>query len=835
VQELEALFGSEVVGIALFDTHMVCERANDRFAQLARNLAISPVGMNIRDMGRRYPAEIEVMRGVLDTGQPALGRHVEGPTTQAVVDFLPVRAGDAVTHCLLVVHDITGQRQAERELARRLKMAELISELSATFIDLPSSEVNTGIENALRSIGETLGLDRTHVGLFTPDQTRVTLTHQWVRPGGQATIEDFQDFQVKFLPWLARHILSGRTAILSSLDDLPPGAEAERLLFQSLGNKSMLMVPLIVGRSIIGIVEFVCTREAIVWQSDLVAVLQLAGEIFASAIDRKRTDDALRERLRAAESVLQFSTRFIDLPASAIGEGIMGALKSIGEALDLDRTQVGLLQEDNRDMVRIHYQWLREGLPPDPLNLDFTGMPASSMPWMNARLQMGQSIVFDDCIQLPIEATVERKIFEARGTRSAVILPLTAGGVTIGLVGFTQIRRKREWTAEDLVTLNLVAQIIANSLARKHADDERRRAFEELEALKARIENERDYLREEIRIDHGAADIIGGSPALRSALAAVQAVARTNATVLVCGESGVGKELFAREIHARSGRADGPLVKVNCAAVPKELFESEFFGHVRGAFTGAHKDRTGRFELAHGGTLFLDEVGEIPLDLQSKLLRVLQEGELERVGDDRTRSVNVRVVAATNRNLETEVAAGRFRQDLYYRLSVFPIEVPPLRLRREDIVPLAQHFLQLFCRDSGRARLTLSEEHKRSLCDYHWPGNVRELQHVIERAVILSSVPPLRLDLALPASQVSPAPQASPLIAPAAPPPLAARPAATVMTESDLRALERDNLMAALEKARWRVSGEGGAAQLLGVRPSTLRDRMKALGIQRPQ
>src|SRR5262249_23415188 len=267
--------------------------------------------------------------------------------------------------------------------------------------------------------------------------------------------------------------------------------------------------------------------------------------------------------------------------------------------------------------------------------------------------------------------------------------------------------------------------------------------------LKQSIEQERDYLREEVRDEHGKGEIIGSSPSLNRVLEDIDAVAGTTAAVLLESESGVGKELFARALHERSARAQGPLVKVNCASIPKELFESEFFGHVRGAFTGAHRDRAGRFELADRGTLFLDEVGEIPVILQAKLLRVLQESEFERVGDDRTRRVDVRVVAPTNRDLEVEAAAGTFRKDLYYRLSVFPIEVPPLRERREDIVPLAEHFLRTQSTKLGRQGLALGEAHTRLLEAYAWPGNVRELQHAIERAVILSVVPPLRLEGAL--------------------------------------------------------------------------------------
>jgi PAS domain S-box-containing protein len=314
--------------------------------------------------------------------------------------------------------------------------------------------------------------------------------------------------------------------------------------------------------------------------------------------------------------------------------------------------------------------------------------------------------------------------------------------------------------------------------------------------------------------------LIGESPAMREVLETVEAVAPTNATVLIQGESGVGKELLARVLHNRSGRAEGPLVTVNCASIPRDLFESEFFGHVRGAFTGAHRDRVGRFELADGGTLFLDEVAEIPLELQSKLLRVLQENEFERLGDDRTRRVDVRVISATNRNLESETRLGAFRQDLYYRLSVFPVRVPPLRERPEDILVLSHHFLETHARALNRSGLTLTLEHERILLEYRWPGNVRELYNVIERAVIQSPRPPLRLDLAVPRNRNS--------IIPSDLPPQ------SFLTAAQFRERERQNILAALGASGWRIGGIGGAAELLGMRPSTLRDRLKALGIRRP-
>lgn len=359
---------------------------------------------------------------------------------------------------------------------------------------------------------------------------------------------------------------------------------------------------------------------------------------------------------------------------------------------------------------------------------------------------------------------------------------------------------------------------------RNRVERELRRTLAENARLQEELERERDYLREEVNVRMNFGRIVGHSPALKQMLARVEAVAQTPASVLVLGESGVGKELVAHAIHAQSPRAAAPLVKVNCASIPKELFESEFFGHVKGAFTGAHRDRVGRFQLADGGTLFLDEVGEIPLELQGKLLRVLQESEFERVGDDITRSVDVRVIAATNKNLEKLMVDGEFREDLFYRLSVFPIEVPPLRKRREDLLQLAQHLLEEACNDFGRKPLKLTRSQGQEILGYDWPGNVREMKNVIERAVILSKGDVLRLDLSLPRNNETDEQPQRPV------------PAGTeVLTDKELKAVEKKNLIAALNAADWRVSGRGGAAELLGLRPTTLADRMRKFGVRKPR
>ncbi len=347
------------------------------------------------------------------------------------------------------------------------------------------------------------------------------------------------------------------------------------------------------------------------------------------------------------------------------------------------------------------------------------------------------------------------------------------------------------------------------------------RAFEKIEQLHQQLELENEYLRDEVRDEYSFDKIVGQSTTLRNVFQQITLVAPTDATVLIHGESGTGKELIALSIHQRSKRNKRPLIKVNCASIPRELFESEFFGHVKGAFTGAVKDRIGRFQLADGGTLFLDEVGEIPIEMQSKLLRVLQEGEYERIGDEKTCSVNVRIVAATNRDLKKDVESKKFREDLYFRLNVFPLEIVPLRNRNEDIPLLAKHFLDQSCRRLGISQLQLKKKHVLQLQNYNWPGNIRELQNIIERGVILSMGKELQLDLPESgASNPSQNPNDDGL-------------SDKIITYPGLKQLEKNNIVAALNKTGWQIGGRGGAAEILETKPTTLASRMKALGIQK--
>ena len=392
--------------------------------------------------------------------------------------------------------------------------------------------------------------------------------------------------------------------------------------------------------------------------------------------------------------------------------------------------------------------------------------------------------------------------------------PLIFAGTQVGVIG---VYSRIVIAPAEFERLRVLSVALAGTIINT-------RASAEMTTLRQRLESENAYLRVEVGESAGGTRILGSTTAIRHVLEQIDMVAPTDATVLILGETGVGKELVARAIHERSPRRDHNLVKVNCTAIPRELFESELFGHVKGAFSGAIKDRIGRFQLADRGSLFLDEVGDLAPEMQPKLLRVLQDGEFQAVGDDQPRHANVRIIAASNHDLKEAVVEEHFREDLYYRLSVFPIEVPPLRARAEDIPVLARHFVAAACQRFNRAPLQLSESQIQQLQSYDWPGNVRELQNVIERAVITARQGSLRIDIG--AVGVAPAQETAETET-------SASPASAIVTEEEMKRRERLNIAAALRQSGGRIHGSGGAAALLGMKPTTLTARMKKMGLRK--
>ncbi len=447
-------------------------------------------------------------------------------------------------------------------------------------------------------------------------------------------------------------------------------------------------------------------------------------------------------------------------------------------------------------------------------------LPESMAPFPQIvkRLLRSDVVQISDIDALPAEFDSDRRALLAQGFRAAVILPLVVDGQARGSSAYMQQHDPRTWTEKEVADMQVFASLLANFVLRLLSVRALNNALSELRRATERLEAENVYLRDEIKVSARFDEIVGDSPALLHCLKQVDMVADTLTTVLILGETGTGKELIARAIHKRSSRNDRALVKVNCAALPANLIESELFGYEKGAFTGADRIKLGRFDLAHGSTLFLDEIGDLPLELQGKLLRVLQEGEFVRLGGGKTIKVDVRIVAATNRDLLEAVGNGSFRSDLYYRISAFPIEMPSLRSRGGDIRKLAEHFVKVQTQNLGREISAISADMMRQMRDYDWPGNVRELEGVIQRAIISSSGPILELAGSLGGRQKEPR---------------AVLPQVLRSNISGLRQIECDHIVDTLQETSWKIAGPRGAAVRLGIPASTLRSKMKKLGIER--
>lgn len=514
--------------------------------------------------------------------------------------------------------------------------------------------------------------------------------------------------------------------------------------------------------------------------------------------------DQIQERLRFETMLADLSTRFVNLPADQIDAEIEQGLQIITETLNIDRCSVAQISSDKAEL-RVTHGYAVPTVPPMP---DL--ILSDQQPWYSRKLFQCESIVVSEIEELPPEATAEKEYCYQQGIKSLALIPLVVSGSFLGVVGFSTFHSERKWPDMLVRRLWLVGVVFANALMRKRSEQDLISAFDEIKELKDHLEAENIYLREEVCLQYAHDDFIGDSEIIKDVLNRVDQVSNTDTTVLLLGETGTGKELLAQAIHNTSGRKKQPMVTINCAALPVELVESEFFGHEKGAFTDAQSRRIGRFELANGSTLFLDEIGELSLEMQVKLLRVLQSRQFERLGGQKTITSDVRIIAATNRDLLNSVNSGQFRMDLYYRLNVFPIAVPPLRKRREDIPQLTRFFVKGFCDKMGKRIEKIPRSTMEQLQNYSWPGNIRELKNIIERGMIISAGKSLQVEL----------------------------PDNHYTGRSEIKTLvevQRNHILAALEATNWRIRGEKGAAKILDVKATTLEARMARLGITRPK
>jgi len=534
-----------------------------------------------------------------------------------------------------------------------------------------------------------------------------------------------------------------------------------------------------------------------------------AGKIASCLMGASADITKRKEHEQAVAGQLRFESLLADVSASFarfmlpsdLDEQIEQALGKILDYFGGDRC--GLIRLDQvQRKTRITHAYYRKGLERVPSDADL----ASLFPWSFDRACAGICTYVTDLDDLPSEADTDRMSWMAMGVKSTLQVPLRVDENICYLILVQSLSRAIAWPTETFPRLRLFGEVFTSVICRMKAKEDLSQSRDEIAKLKEQLEVEASFLRAEVLASQSHEEIVGQSEPIRRVLAMVEQVASTQSTVLICGETGTGKELIAQEIHKLSLRRDKLMVKVNCASLPSSLIESELFGREKGAYTGALTRQVGRFELADNSTVFLDEIGELSLELQTKLLRVLQEGEFERLGSPKTIKVNVRVIAATNRNLQDEVRNGKFREDLYYRLNVFPLVIPPLRERRDDIPMLVWEFLREFNEKMGKKINRISKNSMVSLQSYSWPGNIRELRNVIEYAAIVSSGD--ELNVRIPENMVESS--------------------SCMITIEDL---ERRHIGDVLRQTGFRIKGEGGAAQVLGINPATLYSRMKKLGI----
>jgi formate hydrogenlyase transcriptional activator len=526
---------------------------------------------------------------------------------------------------------------------------------------------------------------------------------------------------------------------------------------------------------------------------------RLGSEAVANATLRS----ASVEELVAFERMLaDLSARLANVPADRVETEIQLAQVALRQFLGFDRSTFAEFQDDG-SLVVVSSTAV-EGVEATPL-----GPLPTRLAWFIAKLRAGETLVVQDpTVDLPSEAVGEAEYFQRTGLHSHLSIPLRVGGRIIGAIAFASFKETRTWPEDLISRIRLVGEVFAHAIARKREQEKLLAALAEIRLLKDRLERENSYLKQVAQF-RPSQRLTSRSPGFLAVVDEIKHVAQTSSTVLLLGETGSGKEVLAQAIHDASVRKDRPMIKVNCAALPASLIESELFGREKGAFTGALARQPGRFEIADGSTIFLDEVGELPLELQPKLLRVLQEGEFERLGGSKTIKVDARVIAATNRPLDQAVREGRFRQDLFYRLDVFPIEVPPLRERREDIPLLSWNFVKEFSNSMGKPIEEIAEESMSALEHYHWPGNIRELRNVIERAMILCQGPTLYIKVGHATLR-----------------PVVVKAMAGSLDEAELTIIRQ-----AVEQCNWRIRGSNGAAALLNLKPTTLESRIKKLGL----
>jgi PAS domain S-box-containing protein len=644
--------------------------------------------------------------------------------------------------------------ESVRNSAERNKTAlfeELVFRLSAFFIDLPVEKISHAINDALEQIGSFLHLDRCSLGHVTPDGREMVVKHVWNRGAVPGVLTSYS---VNRYPWLLTPFIKGKKLIWTRAEGLPNGSEADIELLEKSGMQSFAGIPVKIAGELKACLGFSKISDAQPFNPEIIERFDRIAIIFGNVLSREYAETKIDQSEQRLRSFMDNSPAFMYI----------------------------------KDASRKHLYANRSLLEYFNISLDeFIGTTTRDFIPENVAQKLED---------------YDRKVIEKRVSIDTDEFSFKPHGK---LLCFKEIKFPIKLYSGEVG----VGGIVMNITTLKQKEENLQKAYHEIKLLKDQLKKENIYLRKEIQNEYHFREIIGRSEAMQDVLKKAEQVAATDSTVLILGETGTGKELVARAIHDLSMRKDRLMVKVNCAALPSTLIESELFGREKGAYTGALSQQAGRFETAHGSTIFLDEIGELSPELQAKLLRVLQDGEFERLGSSKTMKVDVRVIAATNRDLEKAVHDGTFREDLYYRLKVFPIYIPPLRERPEDIPPLVWAIVKELGHIMGRRIEEIKKKDMDAVQRYHWPGNVRELRNVLEQAMITSTGKPLNI-------QIPKLSQERPLF------------------HRKLEDAECEHILSVLEKTKWRISGRNGAADILGLKESTLRARMKKLGIKRP-
>jgi transcriptional regulator with GAF, ATPase, and Fis domain len=703
----------------------------------------------------------------------------------------------------------------DEKLKHIQRFRNAMHELSERLVSVPAKLIEKEIAHGLQRIAESWGFEHIILTELTADKKGITILDSY--SSSDLKTSPFT-ISTDRIPWLVKRLSLSKAVCLDNVPrDLPALVDEDRRFFLANGVKSLAMLPLNVGDSFRGGLFIALVQKKIVWTDILIKDLSCLAVLLAGALMRSKNAERIDDILGFEQLLFETSAKYINLPAEEVDKMMKRDLGRLGQLMGVNRCIIYLLNEEqNTFRPLLHSGWWPE--EDDELVRSLNHLWSSDSEfaeqfqylfdaWRRGEwVQWTKSDRTDDMSPGMVRVI---RAYVKLGVQSQLSVPISVGGSTMGALSIADTRYGRKFSESLIPRICLFGEIFGNAFKRKQSEEALKNSFSEISKLKKRIEADYIYLREEIKLEHNFEEIIGQSVALKQVLVQAEQVAPTEATVLICGETGTGKELVARAVHNASTRRDRPLIKVNCATLTPSLIESELFGHEKGAFTGAVARRAGRFELADGATLFLDEIGELPLELQPKLLRVLQDGEFERVGGQRTLRTDVRIIAATNRSLPQEVEEGRFRRDLWYRLNTFPLQLPPLRERLDDIPSFVEWFVGKFGKKIGKRFDRIPRKAVSSLKRYHWPGNVRELENIVERAVITSHPGHFQIEV----------------------PPHAEKRSGDIRT---LKQCEREFITEALSESDWIIEGPYGAALRLGLKPSTLRYRMKILNINRP-